>query len=185
MNDTLHHLCHTNDNGELELISSHATREEAWEDWKAQHPTTKFIRIMCVADLKGQVRYSTYQQDGIRNRISRKRQQYKEYQRERALLRRLLGELPEEAYLPLTAKFIELTDFIENCERYIKNGFLRIKRLRCWIDNNKQDLALLQAALSLEVAANKEAMDIMEKRSLAHTHSIRGDDNPREMQDSE
>ena len=178
MNDALYHLCFTNDECELELISSHATREVAWEVWKAQKSTMTHIRIMCIAELERQVRYSTNEQDGIRHRISRKRKQRKECQRERALLRRLLGELPEEAYLPLTAKFIELTDFIDKGEQYIENGFRRIKRCRYMIDIYKTDLELLRAALSLEVAVNKEAIDIMEKRSLAYTSSIRGDDKP-------
>lgn len=178
MNDALYHLCFTNDECELELISTHATREEAWKEWKAQMSTMTHIRVMCIAELERQVRYSTYQQDGIRHRISRKRKQRKECQRERALLRRLLGELPDEAYLPLTAKFIELTDFIEKSEQYIENGFRRIKRCRYLIDIYRKDIALLRAAICAATAANTEAIDIMEKRSLAYTSSYAGDDKP-------
>ncbi len=137
-----------------------------------------YFRVMCIAELELHLRYSTNQQDGIRNRISTKRKQLREFQRERAILRRLLGELPEEAYMALTAKFIELTDSMEEIERYIKNGFRRIERCNWVSDHYKQDLALLRAAICAATAANQEAIDIMEKRSLAYTSSYAGDDKP-------
>lgn len=162
MDDTLYYLCYTHIDCELELISSHATHEEAWKELYAQMSTTTrpgFLEVMCIAELERQVRYSTNEQYGIRNRISRKRKQRKECQRERALLRRLLGELPDEAYLPLTAKFIELTDFIEKSEQYIKNGYRRIKRCSCAIEKYRQDIALLRAAICAATAANTEAIE--------------------------
>ncbi|MFO1045401.1 MAG: hypothetical protein U0941_26785 [Planctomycetaceae bacterium] len=188
MNDTLYHLCFEYGDSELELISSHATREEACEEREAQCLTmTKqgYFRVMCIAELELYLRCSTNQQDGIRKRISTKRKQLRECQRERALLRRLLGELPEEAYMALTAKFIELTDLMEEIERYIKNGFRRIERCNWVSDHYRQDLALLRAALCAATAANKELIDIMEQRSLLYTSSIRGDETLGEKQDSE
>ena len=65
MNDALYHLCFTNDECELELISSHATREEAWEEREAQRPTmTKqsgYFRVMCIAELEFHLRYRAVQ----------------------------------------------------------------------------------------------------------------------------
>ena len=78
----------------------------------------------------------------------------------------------------MTDKFIKLTDLIEEHERYIKNGLHRMKRYSSWIDNNKKSLAFLRAAICAAMTANKEAIDIMEKRSLAYTSSIAGDDKP-------
>ena len=80
--------------------------------------------------------------------------------------------------MALTAKFIELTDSMEEIERYIKNGFRRIERCNWVSDHYKQDLALLRAAICAATAANQEAIDIMEKRSLAYTSSYAGDDKP-------
>lgn len=188
MNDTLYHLCFEYEDSEMELISSHATHEEAWKERDAQRPTmTKlgYFRVMCIAELELHLRCSTNQQDGIRNRISTKRKQLREFQRERAILRRLLGELPEEAYMVLTAKFIELTDLIEEIERYIKNGFRRIERCSWVSETYQNEIASLRAAICAAMTANKEAIDIMEKRSLAYTSSIRGDETLGEKQDSE
>lgn len=181
MDDTLYHLCHENGNGELELISSHATHEEAYEEKNAQWRTMTnpcSLVVMCIAELEREVSNGTWQQCGIRKRISKRRNQLRECQREKAILRRLLGELPREAYIPLTDKFIKLTDLIEEHERYIKNGLHRMKRYSSWIDNNKKSLAFLRAAICAAMTANKEAIDIMEKRSLAYTSSIAGDDKP-------
>lgn len=181
MDDSRYHLCFTDDDSELELISSHATPEEAWEERKTQRPTMTthgYFRVMCIAELELHMRLSTNQQHRIRNRISTKRKQLRECQRERAILRRLLGELPEEAYLILTAKFIELTDSMEEIERYIKNGFRRIERFQKMSNRYKQDLALLQAAICVEKAANQKVIDIMEQRSRAYMISIPGNDKP-------
>ncbi len=82
----------------------------------------------------------------------------------------------------LTAKFIELTDSMEEIERYIKNGFRRIERCSWVSDNYQKDIALLRAAISAAMTANKELIDIMEKRSLAYTSSIRGDETLGEKQ---
>lgn len=188
MNDTLYYLCFTTDNGEVDLVSSHATREEAWKEWHAQSSTmTDFSRysIKCIAELGRDVRDYTSLQDELRHRISQKQQERQAVRQVRAILRSVRDTLPEVAYRPLTDKFIELTDIIDKGERYIENRSREVERYAYHVERCIKDGALLRAAINSAKAANGKAIHILDKRSLAQTHNIRGDDNSRETEDSE
>jgi hypothetical protein len=180
MNETLFYLCFTTDNGELDLISSHQTHDEAWEELQTLSPIlNKKYRysIKCIASLEDSIEFYAMEQDQLRQEILRRQQERQAVRHARAILRNIRDTLPTVAYKPLTDKLIELTDILDKGERYIDNRNRDLEMYDNCVEQRIKEVALLKAAISSATAANGRAIDILEERSLSYMQCNLGEGN--------
>lgn len=173
MNENLYHLCHKTDNDELEIISSHSTHGEALKSRNEQygHPTWLNLQIQCLAELAIAETQQRRSQIDLKYRIRQKQKKIETIVQIRNEIGRLRIQLSEVAYRFLSDRYIELTEKIEMGQRYIENRRRDLKYAAFTIERLVKDSALVREAISSQTAANKAAIDIMEKRSLAYMNN--------------
>lgn len=170
MYEELFYVCLTTDNGELDLISSHATYAEAYAELKTlsqPHPSNRYS-VMCLGNLLHAVEYFESKIVQSEKQIANKQLKRQAFRDAREILREIRGDLSSEAHNAITEKIIDLTDMIDKGERYVENRLRDIEWCKECITERLDEIELLKAAFESVKAANERAIEILEKRSLIH-----------------
>jgi len=171
MHEELFYVCLTTDSGELDLISSHATCAEAYEELKTlssqPHPSNRYS-VMCLGNLLHAVEYFESKIVQSEKQIANKQLRRQAFRDAREILREIRGDLSSEAHNAITEKIIDLTDMIDKGERYVENRLRDIEWCKECITERLEEIDLLKTAFESVKAANERAMEILEERSLMH-----------------
>lgn len=168
MSNTTFYLCLETDAGEYELLSSHDTRNEAFAALQ-ELDTTSVDRSRCsiqsIDTLETQIESMTYAIFDVEDRMERKDRFCDVTRQVRATLRRIRDTLKGDSYVPLTEKYIELSDTLEKGERYVANRRHDLEHYRSCIESWTRNLERLRKAVDSLPIVNRKVIDMMEARS--------------------
>lgn len=171
MQEELHYVCFSTDSGELDLISSHQTFDEAFEELKtlsSQPHSSNGYSVKCLGNLKRSIHFFKSEIERLKQRIAKKQLARQAVREAREILRDIRETLPPAAYKVVTEKLIDLTDIIDKGERYVENRLQDIECYEGYIKERLEEIELLEAAFESSHAANQRAMGVLEDRSRIH-----------------
>jgi hypothetical protein len=170
MSNSAFYLCLDTDAGEYELLSRHDTYNEASAALQDLDTTSVELcrcSVKSVDALESQIESMTEALFETELRIDRKETQCDATRQARTIIRGVRDTLLGAVYLPLTEKYIELSDTLEKGERYIANRRRDIGNYRYCIERWACDLEKLRNAIDNLPIENSKAINLMETRSRA------------------